>query len=222
MPFTNSPYTRREELLGFFYKTEQVSLEGETIRRKFIPELLVDKTTSADIPDPKSGEVLIKKGKRLTPVLIQKMKRAGVTDITGVPVDLVGKVVAHDILAPESGEVLAQCNEVLSEDKIKQLQEKGIKELDLLFIDGVNYSPCLRNTLAADKTNLVKEAVLEIYRRLRPSNRPNEEVAVSFFENLFFNPEYYDLSPVGRLKLDLKLRAVEDRLPLTQTSRSLH
>ncbi len=207
-----------EELLNFFYKTEQVTLEGETIRRKFIPELLVDKTTSADVPDPKSGDVLIKKGKRLTPVLIQKMKRAGVTDITGVPVDLVGKVVAHDILDPESGEVLAQCNEILAEDKIQLLQDKGIKELDLLFIDGVNISPCLRNTLAADKTNTVKDAVLEIYRRLRPSNRPNEEVAVSFFQNLFFNPEYYDLSPVGRLKLDLKLRAAEERLALTQTT----
>jgi DNA-directed RNA polymerase subunit beta len=208
-----------EELLNFFYTTEQVALEGETVRRKFIPELLLDKTTSADIPDPnKLGEVLIKKGKRLTPVLIQKMKRAGVTDITGVPVDLVGKVVAHDILDPESGEVLAQCNEILAEDKIQQLQERGIKELDLLFIDGVNISPCLRNTLAADKTGTVKDAVLEIYRRLRPSNRPNEEVAVSFFQNLFFNPEYYDLSPVGRLKLDLKLRALEDRLPLTQTT----
>ena len=207
-----------EELLNFYYKTEQVTLEGDTILRKFIPELLVDKTTSADIPDPKSGEVLIKKGKRLTPVLIQKMKRAGVTDITGVPVDLVGKVVAHDLLDPESGAVLAQCNEVLSEDKIQQLQDRGIKELDLLFIDGVNVSPCLRNTLAADKIGKVKEAVLEIYRRLRPSNRPNEEVAVSFFQNLFFNPEYYDLSPVGRLKLDLKLRAPEERLPLTQTT----
>ncbi len=207
-----------EELLNFYYKTEQVTLEGDTILRKFIPELLVDKTTSADIPDPKSGEVLIKKGKRLTPVLIQKMKRAGVTDITGVPVDLVGKVVAHDLLDPESGDVLAQCNEVLSEDKIQQLQDRGIKELDLLFIDGVNVSPCLRNTLAADKIGKVKDAVLEIYRRLRPSNRPNEEVAISFFQNLFFNPEYYDLSPVGRLKLDLKLRAPEERLPLTQTT----
>ena len=86
-------------------------------------------------------------------------------------------------------------------------QEKGIQELDLLFIDGVNVSPCLRNTLVADKTATIKEAVLEIYRRLRPSNRPNDEVATSFFQNLFFNPEYYDLSPVGRLKLDLKLQA---------------
>ena len=208
-----------EELLNFFYKTQRVHLEAEAIQQAFIPELLVDKTTTTDILDPKKGDVLIKKGKRLTPVLIQKMKRAGVTTVTGLPTDLVGRVVAHDILDPASGEVLAQCNEMLAEDKIAQLQEAGIKELDLLFIDGVNVSACLRNTLATDKTATVKEAVLEIYRRLRPSNRPNDEVATTFFQNLFFNPEYYDLSPVGRLKLDLKLRPTEaERLPLTKTT----
>jgi DNA-directed RNA polymerase subunit beta len=208
-----------EELLNFFYKTQRVYLEEESIQQAFIPELLVDKTTTLDIPDPKSGEVLIKKGKRLTPVLIQKMKRAGVETIKGTTADLAGRVVAHDILDPESGEVLAPCNEMLSEDKIDQMQARGIKELDLLFIDGVNVSPCLRNTLLADKTGSAKEAILEIYRRLRPSNRPNEEVATTFFENLFFNSEYYDLSPVGRLKLDLKLRPDEaERLPLTKTT----
>jgi DNA-directed RNA polymerase subunit beta len=208
-----------EELLNFFYKTQRVFLAGETVQQAFIPELLVDKTASLDIPDPKSGDVLIKKGKRLTPVLIQKMKRAGVEFVKGIAADLVGRVVAHDLLDPESGEIMAQCNEMLTEDKIGQLQERGTKELDLLFIDGVNVSPCLRNTLAADKTDSVKEAILEIYRRLRPSNRPNEEVATSFFQNLFFNPEYYDLSPVGRLKLDLKLRPDSaDRLPLTKTT----
>ena len=208
-----------EELLNFFYKTQRVFLAGEAIQQVFVPELLVDKTTTTDILDPKSGDVLIKKGKRLTPVLIQKMKRAGVETVTGLPADLVGRVVAHDILDPESGEVLAQCNEMLAEDKIALLQEKGIKELDLLFIDGVNVSACLRNTLVADKSATVKEAILEIYRRLRPSNRPNDEVATTFFQNLFFNPEYYDLSPVGRLKLDLKLRPNEaERLPLTKTT----
>jgi DNA-directed RNA polymerase subunit beta len=207
-----------EELLNFFYKTQRVHLEADSIQQAFIPELLVDKTTTTDILDPKKGDVLIKKGKRLTPVLIQKMKRAGVETVTGLPTDLVGRVVAHDILDPASGEVLAQCNEMLAEDKIAQLQAAGIKELDLLFIDGVNVSACLRNTLATDKTATVKEAVLEIYRRLRPSNRPNDEVATTFFQNLFFNPEYYDLSPVGRLKLDLKLRPPEENLPLTQTT----
>jgi DNA-directed RNA polymerase subunit beta len=208
-----------EELLNFFYKTQRVYLDEGTIQQAFIPELMVDKTATLDIPDPKSGEVMIKKGKRLTPVLIQKMKRAGVEIIKGTTVDLVGRVVAHDILDPESGEVLAQCNEMLSEDKIEQMQTQGVKELDLLFIDGVNVSPCLRNTLLADKTTSAKEAILEIYRRLRPSNRPNEEVATAFFQNLFFNSEYYDLSPVGRLKLDLKLRPEEaERLPLTKTT----
>jgi len=207
-----------EELLNFFYKTQRVYLEAEAIQQAFIPELLADKTATTDILDPKSGGVLIKKGKRLTPALIQKMKRAGVSTVKGAATDLVGRVVAHDILDPESGAVLAQCNEMLAEDKIAQLQERGITELDLLFIDGVNVSACLRNTLVADKTVSVKEAILEIYRRLRPSNRPNDEVATTFFQNLFFNPEYYDLSPVGRLKLDLKLRAPEERLPLTQTT----
>jgi tetratricopeptide (TPR) repeat protein len=208
-----------EEILNFFYKTQRVYLEGETIRQAFIPEMLVDKTTTTDIPDPKSGKVLVKKGKRLTPVLIQKMKRAGVLSVIGLPTDLVGRVVAHDILDPESGEVLAACNEELSQDKIDQMLARGIRELDLLFIDGVNVSPCLRDTLEADKTSSVKEAILEIYRRLRHSNRPNEEVATTFFQNLFFNPELYDLSPVGRVKLDLKLRPnPEESLPLTKTT----
>ncbi|MDP1761867.1 MAG: DNA-directed RNA polymerase subunit beta, partial [Deltaproteobacteria bacterium] len=107
-----------EELLNFFYKTQRVHLEADTIQQAFIPELLVDKTTTTDILDPKKGDVLIKKGKRLTPVLVQKMKRAGVETVQGIAADLVGRVVAHDILDPASGEVLAQCNEMLAEDKI--------------------------------------------------------------------------------------------------------
>jgi len=207
-----------EELLNFFYKTERIFLEEEGIRRPFIPELLQDKTSTADILDPKTGEVVVKKLKRLTPVLLKKLERAGVTSIPGSVSELVGRVVAHDILDPESGEALAHCNEALAEDKIALLQKRGIKELDLLFIDGVNVSACLRQTLYADKTATAKDAILEIYRRLRPSNRPNEEVATTFFKNLFFNPEYYDLSSVGRLKLDLKLRPPEERLPLNQTT----
>jgi DNA-directed RNA polymerase subunit beta len=132
--------------------------------------------------------------------------------------DLVGKVVAHDLLDPETGETLIQCNEVVTQEKVEQLRARGVREVDLLYIDGVNVSPCLRNTLVVDKTANEAEAILEIYRRLRPSNRPNPEVAQAFFANLFFNPEYYDLSPVGRLKLDLKLRAPEERLPLTKTT----
>jgi DNA-directed RNA polymerase subunit beta len=207
-----------EELLNFFYKTEKVYLDGENIRRKFIPELLVDKTAPEDIPDPKSGEIIVRKQKRLTPAVIKKLEKAGVEYLPGARADLLGKVMAHDLLDPDTGEPLALCNEVLTQEKLDQIQSRGVKELDLLYIDGVNVSPCLRNTLAVDKTATINDAILEIYRRLRPSNRPNPEVATSFFQNLFFNPEYYDLSPVGRLKLDLKLRRPEERLPLLQTT----
>jgi DNA-directed RNA polymerase subunit beta len=207
-----------EELLNYFYTTEKVYLEGETVRRKLIPELLVDKSVSRDIPDPKTGEVIVKRMRRITPALIKKLEKAGVEFLESSPTDLVGKVVAHDILDPETGEPIVQCNDLLSEDKLNALVERGVKEIDLLYIDNVTVSPCLRHTLAVDKTATMKDAILEIYRRLRPSNRPNEEVATSFFNNLFFNPEFYDLSPVGRLKLDLKLRNPEERLPLTQTT----
>jgi DNA-directed RNA polymerase subunit beta len=88
---------------------------------------------------------------------------------------------------------------------LKLLRSHNVKELDLLYIDGVNVSPCLRNTLTVDKTDKPRDAILEIYRKLRPGNPPTLEVANTFFENLFFKPEYYDLSPVGRLKLNLKL-----------------
>ncbi len=207
-----------EQLLNFFYKTEKVYLEGDRVRRKFIPEMLVDRTAPDDILNPVSGEVLVKKMKKITPAVIKKLEKAGVEYLVGLPADLVGKVVAHDTLDPETGEALALCNEVLTQDKVEQLQARGVREVDLLYIDMVNVSPCLRNTLAVDKTANAAEAILEIYRRLRPSNRPNAEVAATFFANLFFNPEYYDLSPVGRLKLDLKLRPPEERLPLTKTT----
>ena len=207
-----------EELLNYFYTTEKIYLEGEKVRRKLIPELLVDKSASRDIQDPKTGEVIVKRMRRITPALIKKLEKAGVEYLESSPADLLGKVVAHDILDPENGETLVQCNDLLSEDKLDLLVQRGVKDEDLLYIDGLTVSPCLRNTLAVDKTGTMKDAILEIYRRLRPSNRPNEEVATNFFNNLFFNAEFYDLSPVGRLKLDLKLRELEERLSLTQTT----
>ncbi|MBW1992287.1 MAG: DNA-directed RNA polymerase subunit beta, partial [Deltaproteobacteria bacterium] len=195
-----------EELLNHFYTTEKVYLEGDKVRRKLIPELLKDKSASQDIVDPKTGEVIVRRLRRITPAVIRKLEKAGVEYLEGSPADLLGKVVAHDILDPETGEILVRCNDILSEDKLELLVQRGVREVDLLYIDGVTVTPSIRNTLAIDKTTSMREAILEIYRRLRPSNRPNEEMATNFFHNLFFNPETYDLSPVGRLKLDLKLR----------------
>ncbi|MGQ9687824.1 MAG: DNA-directed RNA polymerase subunit beta [Desulfobaccales bacterium] len=206
-----------EQLLNEFYTTEKVYLDGGKMQRKMLPEMLKDKTLPTDIVDPATGEVLVRRMRRVTQAAIQRLVKAGVETIPTTVEELVGRVAAHDILDPATGEPLVRCNETLTEGKIEELQARGVKELDLLYIDNVRVSGSLQKTLAVDKTETMKDAILEIYRRLRPSNRPNEEVATSFFQNLFFNPEFYDLSPVGRFKLDLKLRP-DNPLPLTQTT----
>jgi DNA-directed RNA polymerase subunit beta len=194
-----------EELLNFFYNTEKVYLEAETIEKKFNPEFFLQRKATTDIVVPGTGEVLVKKHKKITPALIRKIQDAGIDRLSLLPTELIGRIVAHDILDPETGELLIPCNEVVTEDKLKLLRSHKVKELDLLYIDGINVSPCLRNTLTVDKADKPRDAILEIYRKLRPGNPPTLEVANTFFENLFFKPEYYDLSPVGRLKLNLKL-----------------
>ncbi len=194
-----------EELLNFFYSTEKVFLEADTIEKKFNPEFLLQRKATADIVIPGTGEILVKRHKKITPALIRKIQEAGIERLSLLPNELMGRVVAHDILDPDTGELLIPCNEPVTEEKLKLLRSRNVQELDLLFIDGVNVSPCLRNTLAVDKTDKPRDAVIEIYRKLRPGNPPTLEVANTFFENLFFKPEYYDLSPVGRLKLNLKL-----------------
>ncbi len=194
-----------EELLNFFYSTEKVYLEGDLIQKKVVPEFLLQRKASADIVVPETGEVLVKKNRKITEPLLRKIQAAGIERVTLQPQELIGRVVAHDIVDPNTGDTLMTCNEVLTEEKLTQLRERHIQELDLLYIDGVNVSPCLRNTLEIDKIEKPRDAILEIYRKLRPGNPPTLEVATTFFENLFFKPEHYDLSPVGRLKLNLKL-----------------
>ena len=105
----------------------------------------------------------------------------------------------------KSGEVMAECNDSVNEDMLSDFSERGIEEIELLHLEGPDISPSFRNTLLMDKVNTQDDALIEIYRRLRPSNPPTLEVANEFFKNLFFNPDHYDLSEVGRLKLNLQL-----------------
>src|SRR5215471_7812618 len=117
---------------------------------------------------------------------------------------LSGQRAAHDIVDKETGEVILECNEDLTEPKIERLREAGIDHFKVLFIDGLNVGAYLRETLIADKVKTTEDAIMEIYRRLRPGDPPTLETAKTLFNNLFFNPERYDLSKVGRLKLNYK------------------
>jgi DNA-directed RNA polymerase subunit beta len=127
--------------------------------------------------------------------------------------DILGRVAAHDIVDPQTKEVLVECNHEVTQDKLELIREKGIHQIEVLFIDESSVGPYLRNTLLQDRIRSPQDAVLEIYRRLRPGDPPTIESATNFFNNLFFNSDRYDLSKVGRLKLNHRLRL---NIPLEQ------
>jgi len=193
------------ELLDYFYESERVYLRKEGVAKLLEDEFLPGTRSPVDITHPKSGKVLAKKGRKLGVKLIKQLKDSKVTEIPFPDENLLGRVVARDVVDEKTGEVLIQCNEELTEEHLVTLRAQSIEYLDLLYMDGADVSPSFRNTLAIDKVEDSEAAILEIYRKLRPSNPPTPEVAAEFFKNLFFSPDHYDLSEVGRLKLNQQL-----------------
>ncbi len=192
-----------EELLNIFYFTETVSYEGKHYFKNMVPEILTYQRASKDIKD-NSGEVVVRKGRKFTPALIEKLKKSKIKQIPVEEEEVIGRIAAHDIIDKATGEVILGMNQVLTEKILEDLRHRKINDLPLLYIDDINYGPYLRNTLLADKMANPEEAMLEIYRRLRPGDPATPEAALTLFENLFFNPERYDLSKVGRLKINYK------------------
>ena len=193
-----------EEILNFYYSTETVYLLGKEEFEKAVDfELLPGQRATRDIKT-KSGEVIVKKNRKFTRGAIKKLEAAKMKTLPVDAEELWTKCSAYDIVDEATGEVILECNEELSQEKVDRLLEKGIKEIKVLFIDNLNVGSFLRDTLILDKIATPDEAIMEIYRRLRPGDPPTEETARNLFLNLFFNPERYDLSAVGRLKLNFK------------------
>jgi DNA-directed RNA polymerase subunit beta len=194
-----------KELLDYFYESEKITFKENKIFKHLRKNLQVGDRATEDIVDIKTDKVIIKKDKRIKEVTIQKIKEANLQYIPISIRDLEGKFVSHDIVDPHTGEMILKCNEELTYEKIKMLRERKIEEFEILFIDDLTVDSSFRNTLALDKVKTQEETVIEIYRRLRPHDPPTKESAHLFFERLFFNPDYYDLGNVGRLKLNYKL-----------------
>ena len=199
-----------EELLNYFYDTEIIHFEpSKKYGREVNYELLVGQRATRDIKHPKTKEVLVKKNRKFTKGAIRKLQESGIDRLPIEIDELEGKVSARDVIDDNTGEVLLQCNEELTEAKLDDLRDRGVEKVEVLFIDNLNVGPYLRNTLLADKLQGPEEAVMEIYRRLRPGDPPTIETAQQLFHNLFFNGERYDLSKVGRLKLNYKFKIDE-------------
>ncbi|MBW1635789.1 MAG: DNA-directed RNA polymerase subunit beta, partial [Deltaproteobacteria bacterium] len=137
--------------------------------------------------------------------MCKKIEAAGIEFIPVSAEELVGNVLANTLIDKESGEPFILCNSEITETTLETLEQAGVNEFKILHIDGINYSESFSKTLSLDKAKNHEEALLEIYRRLRPSSPPTLEVAETFFENLFFNQDLYDLSVVGRYKINAKL-----------------
>ena len=193
-----------QDLLNYFYSTETVYIERGSGRysKSIEYDLLAGQRATRDIK--LGADVIVKKNTKFTRAAIRKMKDANLERLALEPEELVGKVAAHDIVDPETGEVIIEVNEELTANKLERLRDASIDSFRILFIDGLNVGSYLRDTLLADKVKTMEDAILEIYRRLRPGDPPTLETAKTLFHNLFFNPERYDLSKVGRLKLNYK------------------
>ena len=194
-----------EELLNFYYRSEEIGIDGDRMWKKADAELLTTQKTSSDIVDPKTGEVIIKANRKFTKAAIRKMTEHGITEIPIKADEVIGKYASTDIVDPATGEVLVECNEEITQTKFDEIKARGISEFKVLFIDNLHVTSSLRDTLLVDKINTTDDALIEIYRRLRPGDPPTLKSAQALFDNLFFNAERYDLSAVGRLKLNYKL-----------------
>ena len=192
-----------EELLREYYSTETLFLAAGEYLKSVDVDVLQGQVASAEVVDD-DGKVIVKKGKKFTRGAIRKLKKAAMTRVPIAYEEILGKVAAEDVFDATTGEILIECNEELTDKHVKELIERKITEVNVLFIDNVNSGPFLRNTLLADKVTSPDEAILEIYQRLRPGDPPTPDQAQNLFDNLFFNPERYDLSKVGRLKLNYK------------------
>ena len=195
-----------EDLLNTFYKSETFYIGGKNkIEKSVEPSVLIYQRATKDVKDS-SGEVLLKKGKRFNRKSVEKLAATKGLRIAVDSSEMIDRIAAHDIVDQSTGEVILAVNEVLTEEKLEEIYKSKIPEISLLFIDDLNVGPYIRNTILSDKVSTPEEARLEIYRRLRPGDPSTPEAAQSLFENLFSNPERYDLSKVGRLKLNYKFR----------------
>src|SRR5687767_3441581 len=200
-----------QDLLAFYYSTETIFIDGKKYAKSIEFDLLPGQRATRDIKI--DGEPIVRKNRKFTRQAIRKLKDANLDKLPLEVDEVVGKVSAQNVIDEDTGEIILGVNEEVTEDKLERLREAGIKGFKVLFIDGLNVGSYLRDTLNADKVQTQEESILEIYRRLRPGDPPTLETAKTLFHNLFFNPERYDLSKVGRLKLNYKFYKPEEDKP---------
>jgi DNA-directed RNA polymerase subunit beta len=192
-----------EQVLDIFFEKNVFHLSKKEIEFEIIPQRLRGETAAFEIRVGK--KVVVEEGRRITARHVKELEEAGIKRLP-VPTEYVqGKVLAHDIVNTETGEILAKANEILTVPAVGKLIESGITEIRTLYVNDLDRGPYISDTLRIDPTKTRLEALVEIYRMMRPGEPPTKDAAENLFQNLFFNGERYDLSPVGRMKFNRRV-----------------
>ncbi|UJJ32906.1 DNA-directed RNA polymerase subunit beta [Halopseudomonas maritima] len=193
-----------EEILDMFYDTNVFEVQGESLMLELVPQRLRGEIATFDIKDGK-GKVIVEKGRRITARHINQLEKAGITSLE-VPFDyLIGRTVAKPIVHPATGEILVDCNTEVTADLVIKLAKAQITRLETLYTNEIDCGPFVSDTLRIDNTTTQLEALVEIYRMMRPGEPPTKDAAETLFANLFFSSERYDLSAVGRMKFNRRI-----------------
>ncbi len=192
-----------QQILELFFEKDSYKLSEKGVSLKLIPERLRGETAVCDIEI--KGSVLVEKDRRITARHIREMEKAGIKSLD-LPLEAVyGKVLAHDIVDEDSGEIIAYANDELNEETIAKMLANKVGEFETIFTNDLDHGPYISDTLRIDTTNSPLEALVEIYRMMRPGEPPTKEAAENLFNNLFFTADRYDLSSVGRMKFNRRV-----------------
>lgn len=193
-----------EEILDMFYDTNVFEVQGESLMLELVPQRLRGEIATFDIKDAK-GKVIVEKGRRITARHINQLEKAGINSLE-VPFDyLIGRTIAKPIVHPATGEILVDCNTEVTADLVAKLAKAQIARLETLYTNEIDCGPFVSDTLRIDNTTTQLEALVEIYRMMRPGEPPTKDAAETLFANLFFSSERYDLSAVGRMKFNRRI-----------------
>src|SRR5712671_834774 len=192
-----------EQMLDMFFEKNTYHLSKTKIEFELIPARLRGETAAFTIRV--GNEVIVEEGRRITARHVRQLEQKGITRLEVPKEYLIGKVLAHDVFNTDTGEILIKANDVLTVALVDKLTEAGVAEIRVLYVNDLDRGPYVSDTLRIDPTRTRLEALVEIYRMMRPGEPPTKDAAENLFQNLFFNGERYDLSPVGRMKFNRRV-----------------
>lgn len=204
-----------QDILDTYYQKDKITIEDGRFAREFNKEhVITDHKLTLGIKDPSTGEYIVKPNVSITKGAFKKVIKSGLTSYEIDPKDLIDAYLAEDIIDAANGEIIAESNTAVTEELLEQIVGLGIKEFSILFINRQTSDSAIRDIMAIDKIKTKEEALIEIYKKLRPGEPATDDTAATQFHNLFFNPKRYDLSRVGRLKINKRLKISEETVAL--------